>query len=288
MLTLQLESWQPVPDAATQDAAVAALERGGIVYLPKLAFRLEEAEKGLVDEKSDIKLDSKSVKYAPRDRRVWGFKEEHLKPLLGGMLERFSESACSLTKSLFPRYRNTLIPGNASFRPAEVKGRVQSKRHDDTRLHVDAFPTRPSGGLRLLRVFSNVHPGDHPRVWHVGEPFPEVAGRFIPKIPAPLPGSALFLHLLGFTKARRTPYDHYMLQIHDRMKLDDQYQQTAKYQRVEFPPGSTWICFTDQVSHAALGGRYLFEQTFTVPVEAMAQPNLSPLKVVEGLVKNRG
>jgi hypothetical protein len=98
----------------------------------------------------------------------------------------------------------------------------------------------------------------------------------------------MFLHLLGLTKALRTPYDHYMLQIHNRMKLDDEYQQTAKYERVEFPPGSTWICFTDQVSHAALAGRYLFEQTFTIPVEAMAQPELSPLKVVEGLVRTRG
>ncbi len=169
-----------------------------------------------------------------------------------------------------------------------MKDRVQSKRHDDRRLHVDAFPTRPSGGTRLLRVFSNVHPGSHPRVWHVGEPFSEGRWAICSKIPAPLPGSAMLLHLLGLTKARRTPYDHYMLQIHDRMKLDDEYQQTAKYERVEFPPGSTWICFTDQVSHAALGGRYLFEQTFTIPVEAMAQPHLSPLKVVEELVRSRG
>ncbi len=288
MLTLEFDSWQPVLDATVQDAAVATIERGEVIFLPNLAFRLEEAEKGLVDEKSDLKLASKSVKFSPRDQRVWGFKEEHLKPMLGGMLERFSKGAGSLVNALLPRYRNAIITGNASFRPAEAKGRTQSKRHDDTRLHIDSFPSRPSGGLRLLRVFTNVHPGTQPRVWHVGEPFPAVAGRFLPKIPAPLPGSAALLHLFRITKSRRTPYDHYMLQIHDRMKLDDDYQRTAKQETVEFPPGSTWICFSDQVSHAVISGRYLFEQTFSLPVDAMAQPELSPLKVVEGLVRQRG
>ena len=31
-------------------------------------------------------------------------------------------------------------------------------RKDDTRLHVDSFPATPSGGRRILRVFSNVNP----------------------------------------------------------------------------------------------------------------------------------
>jgi len=288
MLTLELESWQPPVDAALQDAAVAALERGDIVFLPNLPFELEDSEKGLVDENASLDLESKGVKFSPRDKRIWGLKAQRLQALLAGMFERFSSGARALVENLLPRYRDSLVPGNASFRPAEVKGRVQSKRHDDTRLHVDAFPSRPSGGLRILRVFTNAHPGSQPRVWHVGEPFADVAKRFVPQIPAPMPGSAAILHLLGITKTRRTPYDHYMLQIHDRMKLDDEYQRSARQETLELPPRSTWICFTDQVSHAAVSGRYLLEQTFTLPVEAMAQPQLSPLKVVEDLVRSRG
>jgi hypothetical protein len=91
------------------------------------------------------------------------------------------------------------------------------------------------------------------------------------------------MHLLKLTKFRRTRYDHYMLQIHDRMKLDDEYQRTAPQETVQFPSGATWICYTDQVSHAAMSGRYAFEQTFTLPVNAMTEPNLSPLKTLENL-----
>lgn len=44
-------------------------------------------------------------------------------------------------------------------------------RADDRRLHVDAFPTRPNYGERILRVFANVNPAGVPRAWRVGEPF---------------------------------------------------------------------------------------------------------------------
>ena len=65
------------------------------------------------------------------------------------------------------------------------------------------------------------------------------------------------------------------------MKLDENYQQTVTKQRVDFPADSTWLVFTDHVSHAALGGQFLLEQTFYLPVDAMANPELSPLKLWE-------
>jgi hypothetical protein len=52
---------------------------------------------------------------------------------------------------------------------------------------------------------------------------------------------------------------------------------------VEFDAGATWFCFTDQVLHAALAGHAALEQTFYLPVEAMAAPSTSPLRVLEGL-----
>ena len=58
---------------------------------------------------------------------------------------------------------------------------MQSWRADDRRLHVDAFPSRPNYGERILRVFTNVNPDGEPRVWRVGEPFEAVARRFLPR-----------------------------------------------------------------------------------------------------------
>ena len=39
---------------------------------------------------------------------------------------------------------------------------------------------------------------------------------------------------------------------------------------MDLPAGSTWMTFTDQVSHAAMAGQYQFEQTFLLPVSGDA------------------
>jgi hypothetical protein len=104
-----------------------------------------------------------------------------------------------------------------------------------------------------------------------------VASQFAPKIPRYRPQIAKLLHWVKATKTLRSAYDHYQLQLHDRMKLDDIYQQDVNKQVVPFPTQSTWIVFTDHVSHAALSGQFLLEQTFYLPVSAMGNPEHSPL-----------
>ena len=51
--------------------------------------------------------------------------------------------------------------------------------------------------------------------------------------------------------------------------------------------GSTWIVQTDSVSHAALSGQSMFEQTFLLPVEGMLDPARSPLRILERLAGRR-
>ena len=79
-----------------------------------------------------------------------------------------------LVATLFPRYAPYVQRARTSFRPQPAVGRNVSWRKDDSRLHVDAFPSRPNHGERILRVFSNVNPAAD-RVWRVGEPFEAVA-----------------------------------------------------------------------------------------------------------------
>jgi len=201
------------------------------------------------------------------------------------MLRRYYTCAFDLLKSLCPAYADHLSPGFTSFRPAEIQGRVTSWRHDDSRLHVDAFPSRPMGGVRILRVFTNVNP-DKPRIWRVGEAFEQTAARFLPRIRSPLPGSSWVLSLLGIVKGRRTPYDHLMLGIHDQMKADKDYQANAPQEQLSLPPGATWSCFTDWVPHAATSGQFALEQTFYLPISGMRDPGRSPLRVLERLTGN--
>ena len=99
----------------------------------------------------------------------------------------------------------------------------------------------------------------------------------------PAPGAALLLRALGITKSRRSAYDAMMLQLHDLMKADAAYQADCPQTAVDFPPGSIWMAFTDQVSHAAMAGQYQLEQTFLLPVEAMRAPERSPLRILERL-----
>jgi hypothetical protein len=67
------------------------------------------------------------------------------------------------------------------------------------------------------------------------------------------------------------------------MKADDRYQSEVSQTKLAIPPGATWACFTDSVSHAAISGQFAFEQTFYLPVSAMQNPAASPLKVLERL-----
>jgi hypothetical protein len=54
-----------------------------------------------------------------------------------------------------------------------------------------------------------------------------------------------------------------------------------------FPPGASWITFTDQVAHKALSGQYALEQTCIVPFGAMLQPEHAPLTVLERIAGAR-
>jgi hypothetical protein len=103
----------------------------------------------------------------------------------------------------------------------------------------------------------------------------------------PWPGSAHLLRLFRITRTRRSAYDALMLQLHDLMKADADFQAHAPQTSIEFPAGSTWMAFTDQVSHAAMAGQYQLEQTFLLPVAAMREPERSPLRVLERMTGRR-
>jgi hypothetical protein len=186
-----------------------------------------------------------------------------------------------LIGALFPRYAPHLKRARTSYRPHGAAGRAVSWRKDDTRLHVDAFPSRPNGGERILRVFCNVNPHGDDRVWRVGEPFEAMARRLLPRVRARVPGEAALLAALHVTKGVRSRYDHLMLGLHDRAKADLDYQRTCAQREVRFAPGTTWICYSDQVMHAAMSGQYMLEQTTHLPLAALYEPTRAPLAVLE-------
>jgi 3-deoxy-D-manno-oct-2-ulosonic acid (Kdo) hydroxylase len=201
------------------------------------------------------------------------------------MLADFSAAARRLVVELFPSYAHGLERGRTSYRPAEIAGRTYSRRQDDRLLHVDAFRSVPTRGRRILRLFCNVNPAGAPRVWHVGEPFEAFARRFLPARGRPAAPLVWLLSAIGATRGRRSAYDQLMLGLHDRAKRDAAYQQNAPREEIAFPAGSTWLCFTDQVPHAAVAGQYALEQTFYLDVAAMLDPATSPVRTLERITR---
>lgn len=266
-----------------QQRAIQAIENGKVLYFPSLAFCLEEAETLFLDPKI-LMTGAKNISYDHRQQQLKGAVcRDEKAHLLQAMMQRFFNFSQQLVDHVLPDYHGHTHFARTSFRPAEIEGRVTSYKKDDTRLHVDAFPATPNQGTRILRVFSNINPVGKPRVWRVGEPFETVAQRFLPQIKKPFPGTRWALHKLGLTKSYRTLYDHYMLQMHDKMKADMTYQQTVKQERIEFAAGTTWMVMTDHVSHAAMSGQHMLEQTIHLPISGMKHPELSPFKVLERL-----
>ncbi|HYA72311.1 MAG TPA: Kdo hydroxylase family protein [Roseiarcus sp.] len=284
---LPLESWRGRFAPEEQNRALEAIEAGKVIVLPTLGFVLEPAETKFLapsisgDRRKNISFDRQSRKIGnvamePGDAAA-----------LTATMDRFGRCARELVEGLLPSYAGQMTSGLTSYRPSEIEGRAYSPRKDDTRLHVDAFPSRPVRGSRILRVFTNIADDGAVRRWRLGEPFPAFAQKFAPRVKPPWPGAFRALELLGVTKSRRTAYDHYMLALHDLAKLDKAYQTQSPRMDVSFDPGTTWLCFTDQVLHAAVSGHAALEQTFYVPIGTMRAPSTAPLRVLEALTGRR-
>jgi len=277
---LALENWSGPYDAGLKARALSALESGAVLFFPNLAFVLSDAEKRFLDASvSDGKAKNISLDHTTGTMQASALTGEAAREL-AAMMERFGSQAAGLVQELLP-YRN-VERARTSFRPVQVKDRHYSKISDDRLLHIDAFPSRPMRGRRILRFFANVAPHGA-RHWQVGEPFEDFARAFLPRVGPHPPGKSWLYDKLGVTRGRRSLYDELMLSLHDTSKLDDDFQKNSPHQRIEFPAGSCWLVFTDQVLHAALGGEFALEQTFHLDVSEMGEPARSPVKVLERL-----
>lgn len=278
--TLPLTGWTGPFEAETKARAISALEGGQVLFFPDLAFALSQTEAQFLDagvsdgKAKNISLDPVTAKLQASS--LTGEKAGQL----AAMIERFGRQAETLVHALLPYAQ--VERARTSFRPVEVKDRQYSKISDDRLLHIDAFPSRPMRGRRILRFFANVSSGS-PRRWQVGEPFEDFARSFLPRVHPHAPGKSWLYEKLGVTRGRRSLYDEMMLSLHDAAKRDSNFQHNSPQQAVSFPPGSCWLVFTDMVLHAALGGEFALEQTFHLDVEELAEPEKAPIRVLERL-----
>jgi len=275
------DDWEKEIPEVMQVSAMQALEKGQVLYFPHLPFILEKNEMRYLNPEI-VNPKTKNISYDIHKKQLNGtINHPSEMTALQAMLHRYATSSRRFLDRLIPHYKPNLVQAKTSFRPVEISGRKSSYRKDDTLLHVDSFPSNPTKGKRILRFFTNINPNGQPRIWRVGEPFEEVVKKMAPKVMSPIPGAAYFLKTIGITKDYRTDYDHYMLKMHNLMKGDAHYQKTVAQEEIAFPAGSTWIVFTDQVSHAAMSGQHVLEQTYHLPVHALHDESKNPVRILE-------
>lgn len=279
ILEIPLSDWN---QARPQPDWTRAVEAGKVLYFPKLGFRLTPQEQPLLREDM-LKAGTRNVSLGADGVLKGAAGTDEEQKLLAAMIGRFRQQALQLIDGLLPEYRGLLRVAPTSFRPKQVETRAQSVRADDQRMHVDAFPSRPNYGERILRVFTNLNPHGVPRVWRLGDDFETVARQFLPKAKPYRLWQAKALNALHVTKSLRSEYDHLMLQLHDLMKFDERYQKDGTQMKMPFPPGCVWVCFSDQATHAVMSGQFMMEQTLYLPPGREVNPQSSPLAILTRL-----
>jgi 3-deoxy-D-manno-oct-2-ulosonic acid (Kdo) hydroxylase len=270
------------------------VEAGDILYFPVSPPLLPDEDRAfLVTQKQVDASYHKNISYRPLEDRLKGVDQADSaeRARVHEIMRGYSQRAVAFTKTFLKRYAANWKIDFASFRPIEESGRKVALHSRNDLLHFDSFPTRPSHGDRLLRIFTNIHP-ERERVWLTTDHFEALAGQFAERIGLYRKQGAMgrWKHLtaqavagLGLPFVARPAYDRFMLKIHHAMKEDAGFQKTCRKDRWEFPAGSTWIVFTDSASHACLSGQYALEQTFIIGRASLAAPDKAPITILEKL-----
>jgi hypothetical protein len=273
------------------------LEEGDVLFFPRTPIPMTEEDRAfLLGVRQAASGYHKNISYRPRTDRIRGVARGTADvERLHSILRDYSRGALALAASLLAPYRQRWDVDFASFRPFEEDGRPLSRTARNDLLHVDAFPSRPTRGNRILRIFTNLNPAAS-RIWLTTEGFDVLASRFaadaglrdVASGRAGLgPWLARAARAIGLPVPDRTAYDRFMLRFHDYLKENERFQETCPKVRMEFPPGSTWLAYTDMVAHAVLSGQYAIEQTLIVHREALVAQERAPLRILEGVAGRR-
>jgi hypothetical protein len=273
------------------------LEEGSILYFPQSPIPLAADDLQFLrgQQQSDSSL-HKNIAYKPKADELSGLDKTGNSATverLRSVMRAYSQSVAQFLTRFLALYASQWQLDYASFRPQEEQGRDLPLRRRNDLLHTDAFPTRPTHGARILRFFNNINE-TRTRDWIVSDPFRTIAQKYAPaQIALPQPDSALgraFKSLavnagLGAAAPtlKRSPYDDFMMRFHNFLKENAEFQSSCPKYDYQFPPGSSWMVYTDMVPHAVLSGQYALEQTFLVTPEAMVAPQHAPLTILEEL-----
>ncbi len=283
-----------VADRPASDTLCRQLEAGDVLYFPHTPFDIPEDDRRFLLSQKQSERFHKNVSYRPKQDRLKGVDANDTADFtrMHEIMRAYSQRAVEFCANFLPRYADQWRVDYASFRPIEEKGRDVKFNARNDLIHVDSFPTRPSRGDRLLRIFTNVTP-ERERVWVSAGSFKELAERYARDAGLPSKSNGVnrlsrrtisALARLGLPVTDRPEYDRFMLRFHDALKHNRDVQDNPSNETWSFPPDSTWMCFTDTTSHACLSGQYCLEQTFMVSRASLIDPDAAPIAILERMV----
>jgi hypothetical protein len=277
------------------------LEQAQILFFSDVPFDLPEEDRiFLISQRHGESSVHKNISYRPGKDVLRGFSgglEDRIR--LQRVMRDYSAKVTQFMSHFLAPYSRFWSLDFASYRPFEEQGRPLPLHKRNDLLHVDAFPSRPTKGGRILRVFTNISPTAS-RVWHTTDRFAVLAQQFagdaglqeIAASTATFSGSlrrrtGQLLRGVGLPVADRSAYYRFMLRFHDYLKEDSEFQNKCPKTRLEFPPNATWIVFTDAVPHAVLSGQFALEHTYIVPANALVSPDSAPIRVLETMCQHK-
>jgi hypothetical protein len=284
----------PASASARARQCCQQLEDGRILFFDRIPFVFfkDDREFLLSQRQSGSRL-HKNISYRPHQKVIRGgaggpLENAQLLEIMG----RYSAEVTRFLGRLLEPYAEHWALDYASFRPEEEAGRKLPIHKRNDLLHFDSFPTRPMNGHRILRCFTNINPSV-PRVWNTTDGFSVLATRYAERAGLARlaaqgsrranPLVRCIKKAFGLKAVDHSAYDRFMLRFHDFLKEQTDFQENCRKIRLEFPPGSTWICYTDSVPHAVLSGQYALEQTFIIPLPALLAPEKAPISLLEKL-----
>jgi hypothetical protein len=267
------------------------LERGEVEYFPVCPFAVPAGEDhAFLLAQTLASRAHKNISYHPQTGKAGGFTRHSSEQAdrLRRMLADFSHTATAWLAQTLPRYAGAWRLDQVSFRPVEEATRKLRQKARNDLIHVDAFPSRPTNGHRILRLFVNINP-TQPRIWATSEPFGKLLARFGAQAGLPTNQTAGWTTRLSGNLFRifhpgqsaRSVYDSFMLRFHDFLKANDDFQEKGPKRFWTFAPGSAWLALTDVTSHAALRGRFALEHSYFIAPHTLALPVESPAALLQ-------
>jgi hypothetical protein len=274
-----------------------AMERAEVVFYDRCPVELpSEADLDFMRGGLPRELQVKNISYHPESDSIPRFDAaSDVKDRIERILRTHGQRVAAFLRRTCPDYVPGWTLGTTSFRSIEEQGRKLKPRSSNELVHVDAGAYGATNGARILRFFVNIHPtrdrvwgtkgsfqdlmNRHPELWDAargGKPRVTIDKGPLDKLYSGLIGAVGKLYPL-LRVIDSSPYDRSMRRIHNFMKEDPSFRDSRDhYREIHFPPLSSWMVFTDGISHSVLTGQHALVTTVLVPLENCRTPEITP------------